>query len=710
MARFEHNLVCLLAAVILILGVIAPRCASDAPPSGALGVADSIGGVTDVLVGHNNRGPYYLTWTNFSPDFVSVVVNGRILQKGADYNVDPAKGVISFNSIVASDAIVRVSYQTQPGKSQRAAGGANIPISLSLRSSDSGSLSVTGMYIGDGKNPDAGKSIIGIGGDRKWGLGKLNSQFLVSQSNDSSGSKGGMWDRAAMKLGGDTSLGMFKFSGSYLHAGESFAGGKEYGTGVGKDIMSFATAVAPAKSLAADASYTSTEDTAGATKGNRNVTNVQNMAFTPIDSTKLTFSHTTNELTNAAGHKSESSSSAFNFTSTAIKRVSLRSSMTSKYTDAAGQENAFSAGMTAKPIDQVTLDIGYGTLENKTVGQQVSTNVNMSATPVKQVAVQAAVGTLDNKVVGQQTSTSLSVQATPIKEVAVQAAYSGVDSTVAGQATKTNVAIQATPIANMQIKASAADSVVNSTRQFQRDISITGTPARFAKFMAMFSQKGVNSLDDVTEAAQVELTPMKDTRFAAGYKYAETGPKALTIFDYSAQAKPLNFMSFSGSYRQRDMNTVANAPDSAAVSVSLSPAKIVAITGEYQGNPEDKNGAVQNFNSTCVGLKTQVGSVGVETNYLQKDEYLADKLSDERKLSLALPVFGHGKLTTGCKFGRTLGAVEQSSRTYLLGYSHSIGSDFSLSFTGYYTQYLQTKMTPPGNDEVSAEASLGAKF
>lgn len=676
LAKFSYTFVCVLGAVILLVGTTS--VCTSAPGSTELGMVDSIGGVTDIVVGHNNRGPYYLSWTDFSTDSISVVINGRKLQKGADYTIDPAKGIIAFTSLLATDAIVRVSYQTLQGKSKRAVSGASIPVTLNLRSSAVGSLSVTGLYTqADSKNPDSGRSIIGIGGDRKWGTGKLNSQFLISQVNDSDGSKGGVWDRAAMKLGGDTSLGIFKFSGSYLHAGESFAGAKEYGTGVGKDVMSFATSVAPSKSLAADASYQSAEDTVGATKGNRTVTNAQNVAFTPIDSTKLSFSHTTSELTTAKGARSATSTSGFQLSSSAIKRVALRSAMIEKTSDATGKERVFSLGMTAKPTDRVDLELGYGTLENNAVGQQTSTEVKVNAAPMKAVNVQAA--------------------------------YSGVDSTVNGASTKTNVAIQTTAIANMQIQASAGDSVTDTTRTFQRGLSLTSTPARFAKFVAMFSQKGVNSLDDVTKSAQLELTPLKNTRLAAGYKYAETGVSVLTIHDYSAQTKPWEFLSMAGSYRQRDVNT-ANAYDSSALSLSLGPAKLFAITGEYQSNPEDKNGAVQNFNSTSVGMKTHVGSVGVETNYLERNDYLADKLSEEKRVNLALPVFGHGKLTTGCRFGRLLGKVDQASRTYLLGYQHSVGADFSLSFTGFYTKYVQTKMDLPGKDEISAEASFGAKF
>lgn len=707
LAKFAYIFVSLALAVTLVLGGGSP-CRAAAPGSSELGIVDSIGGVTDILVGHNNKGPYYLSWNNVSTDMISVVVNGRMLKKGVDYTIDPTKGIMSFTSVVATDAIVRVSYQTVPGKSTRTASGASIPVSLKLRDGDSGSLSVTGLYMqNDPKNPDAGRSILGIGGDRKWTQGKFSSQFLVSQANDDS-IKGGTWDRSAMKLGGDTALGAFKFSGSYLHAGQTFAGGKEYGTGVGKDVLNLATSVAPSKSLAASASYTSTEDTVGEKKGQRSVVSKQDLSFAPIDSTKLSFSHSTSELTDGKGKRSNASTSSYNFASTAIKRVSLRSTMTQKFSDAAGEERAFSAGMTAKPTDTMSLEFGYGTLENKVVGQQTSTDLKIAATPVKQVAVAAGYSTLENKIVGQQTATDLKVTASPIKDVALQAAYSDVDSTVAGSTTKTNIALQATPIANMQLKASMADSVVNENRTFQRDFSLTGTPLRYAKLVAMYSQKGLNNLDDVTQSAQLELTPLRNTKLSAGYKYAEVGPKSTTIYDYYAQSKPLDFVNFVGSYRLRDTN-LADAPDSSSLSLSVGP-KAFALTGEYQSNPETKEGAVQDFDSTAVGIKTRVGSVGIETNYLEKNDRVAATVSDEKKLSFALPVFGHGKLTTGCKFGRTLGKVDQESRTYMLGYQHSIGSDFSLSFTGHYTKYMRDKMAMPGKDEITAEASLGAKF
>ncbi len=676
MSRVLHSLLAMIAAILLAAGSIAPcRAAVDGGPE--LGMMDSIGEVTDVVVGHNNRGPYYLSWMNFDSDGVAVVINGRSLRKGSDYNLDVSKGMISFNSVLATDAIVRVSYHVLPGKSARATGAGSIPVTLNLRSSASGNLRVTGLYAPDDpKNPNAAKSIIGLGGDRTWGAGKYDSMFLVSQRNDDK-SDGALWDRSAAKFGGNTSIGKFKFSGSFLHSGQEFEGGKEYKTGVGKEAMSFSTAFAASKTVQASASYASSEDTAGEHKGARNVTNEQRLTFTPQKSTNLSFLHSTSELRSAAGAEDTVDSRGVQLSSTVIPRLALRSSFTQRMSESAGAEQSVTAGVTAKPIDSMSVDVDYGTLENNTVGNQVSTGVKVSTKPIEQLAVQAV--------------------------------YTGVDSTKLGETTKTSVAIQAAPVKNVQLKGSVTNSADPVNESFQRDLAVSSTPARFARLSAMFSQKGINDTDDVTKGAELQLLPSKRATLSAACRYAESGPQVLTIYDYSATTKPWDFLNLAGNYRQRDLRD-ADALDSADVRMSLAPARIFSLTGEYQANPEDKNGQVQVFDSQSVGLTTRIGSVGLETNYFQKNEYDDNRLSDERKVGLAVPLFGHGRLTTGYTLGRVLDGSEAASRSYSLGYSHSVGSDFSLSLTGYYTQYLQDKMLQPDKTEVSAEASLGARF
>ena len=183
----------------------------------------------------------------------------------------------------------------------------------------------------------------------------------------------------------------------------------------------------------------------------------------------------------------------------------------------------------------------------------------------------------------------------------------------------------------------------------------------------------------------------------------------MRIQDYAAELKPWNLLSLNGSYRYRDSSDT-DSPDTSAMSLSLVPTKLFTLTGTYQLNPEDSSGAIQNINSKALSVATQIGSFGLTTKYSCKDEYTLDRFSDEKNVGLVMPFFGNGKLTTGWKMSRLLDGSNTATQTYSLGYSHSVGSDFSLSLTGYYTEYLQNQMVMPDKTEYSAEASLGIKF
>ena len=639
------------------------------------------GFVTDVIVGHNNRGPYSLSWTNVDPRSVSVVVSGRTLKNRADYNVDTDKGILGFSSVLMTDAIVRVSYRTIPGKSKRAVGNLNIPIALDIFQRQDASVKLMGLYAQDDpNNPEAGKSVFGFGGDKRWATSKITSMLLMSQRNTDDGEQVGVWDRSAFKLGGDTKVGAFSFAGSYFHSGSGFAGGKEYGVAVGKDTMDFATTFAPNKTLQATAKFQQNEDTAGQTKGNYSSVSEQGLVFTPLDSTKFSFTHSATETRTAvagsekavesdlfrldqgfggktsavltfesatveAGGKTDQvTTRALILTSSALPKFSFRTAMAQRDSELYGEEQTFAFGVTAKPFDTVSVDVGVGTLENQTVGEQLSTNVKVTASPLK----------------------------------------------------------------NVQMQGNLIGDTVNDQERFQRDFSLSSKPTRYSRLTAMLSQKGINELDDVTKGALLELTPLANMQLTTGYRYIENGARVMTIWDYAATAKPWDAFNFTGSVRDRETEN-AQALDTALFQLALSPRKWFSLTGDYQQNPEDKQGVIQPYKSKTVGLSTKIGSVGLRTDFTQKDEYQLSKLSDERGIGMEMPAF-HGLLSTGVRLARVLDTSELTSCTYSLGYRHAVGSDFSLSFAGYYIQRLRDRMALPGEDEYKAEGNLGFKF
>ncbi len=159
-------------------------------------------------------------------------------------------------------------------------------------------------------------------------------------------------------------------------------------------------------------------------------------------------------------------------------------------------------------------------------------------------------------------------------------------------------------------------------------------------YKAWVSTSGANEDDDVTKGAMLELTPGARTTLAAGYRYIETGPQVMTIFDYAASTKPYDFLSIIGSYRDRELAT-DRAPDTTLVQLALAPAGYFSLTGDYQINPEDKKGVIQPYNSTSLGLSTKIGSVALNSGFTAKDEYLSRRLSDERRFGVELPWEGH---------------------------------------------------------------------
>ena len=236
--------IAVVCAALLALALIQPACLAD--------VADpATGVVSDYIIGHNNKGPYTLSYTNPVADSIVAVINGRMLKRGSEFNVDAAKGIMSFTSTLLKDAIVKVSYRITPGKSQRTAGTVNVPVTLDVFSRKDANLQVTGVYAQDDpSNTDAGKTIVGVKGEKTWGGSKVTSQFLMSQHNDASNENdGGSWDRAAYRVGTETGSGPFKFSGSYLAVGEKFAGEKEYGLTAGRHAADLAVRFAPSKAV-----------------------------------------------------------------------------------------------------------------------------------------------------------------------------------------------------------------------------------------------------------------------------------------------------------------------------------------------------------------------------------------------------------------------------------------------------------------------------
>jgi hypothetical protein len=636
--------------------------------------------VTDVVVGHNNKGPYTLSWTEIDLKSVVAVINGRTLKSG-EYTVDNTKGMLSFGAVLKQDAIVRITYSTTT-KSKRTGGVTSVPVTLNVLNDPRANLQVTGLHVQtDANNPDAGKTIVGVSGGRMWGASKLNSQFLVSQQNDAgSGEQGSALDRSVIKFGGESKVGNVTFSGSMSSVGSKFGGEKEYNVAAGKQQSAFAVRFTPGKRVEASASISTARDTAGANDGAGSVVQEQNVTVRPTETTKVSLLHSTTASQTAAQGS---------------ERVVETSGV---------KLNQQIGGTTSASVSLQNTTVDSGGQTDGTTTQQLY----VTSKPNDKIGVTAAVEQSNSDSQGETVKTNTSVQVSPVKQVSVAASHSTVENTKTGVATDTAVSFKANAASNTEIKGSLIEKNTSSQAQYQRDVSVSSSPIRYAKVTAVFSQKGVNDQDDVTKAATLELTPLTHTRLMAGYKHTQNASRVMTITDYAASSRPLSYLELSGSYRDRELRQDF-APDTTAVNVAISPFRFVSLRGAYQENPENDQGQIQNYQETKAGVKVRVGSVGVFADLAQKNEYKLMQQTEEHIFGVEMPVFGHGRLTTGYKNARLFGPAGTGSDTYTMGYCHNLGSAFNVSLTGNYTQY-RSNTADPGKDRYEAQASVGIKF
>ncbi|MEN6357083.1 MAG: hypothetical protein ABFD83_08380 [Armatimonadota bacterium] len=643
---------------------------------------DALGIVTDVIVGHGNKGPYFLSWTRINSDTVTVVLSGRTLRKSADYNIDSANGMISFNANVLNDAILRVSY-SKTSESKSNSTNTSVPLTVGILQRGSSNLNVTGLYIKDSTNSEAGDTVLGVGGDKSWSGGKVESTFLMSQkSDDTESDRAANMDSSALKLSNTTNLGGLKLTGSYAKAGKDFAGSKQYGLTSGQQNMSLSGNYGLGK-LQTAFKFQNADQTAGTNEGVYSRVNEQTMTYAPTGATKVSMAHSTTQTGNTLTDDSDESA-------VETSKLQLEQKIGAKTSTALSVTNTNKT--TGETTDQI-----------QTKQASVTTNA------VQGVSLQGTVTQKDSQTNGAQQDVSAAVTLAPISQVDVKAAYTETDSETSGQSATTNLSVKLKPVENVVVEGKIVNKTANEAQNYQRDFSLSAAPIKNAKLTAQFSQKGENETDAQTKGAALEVSPFDNVKMSAGYKQVESSDGILTIHDYAAMTSPWKFLSMAGSLRDRQMEQDF-APDTRKLNLSLAPFSFVKLIGDYQENPEDTSGSVQKYKATTMGMKFTVGSVGLMTNYTSKDKYSDDTLSDEREVKLEVPAFGHGKMQTGYKIARTLGGSEISSNTYSLGYEHSLGSDFSLSLTGYYLRYMQDQVVIPEESEYKTELNLGIKF
>ncbi|MGQ9455785.1 MAG: hypothetical protein ACUVRS_03505 [Armatimonadota bacterium] len=495
-------------SIVIICAIVLTASVAFAVPTGEL--------VTDIIVGRGNRGPYTLSWTKIEPSSVTVIVNGITLKRGEHYNVDCEKGLISFNSAVKNDAIVRISYAIIPGKSERNTGKLSVPVSLSVFQRQDASLQVTGLYVQDNpKNPDSGKTLVGIGGEKRWGQTKLLSQFYVSQQGDEkSGGQGSSSDRSAFKVSTESYFGSLKVFGNLVHAGQSFAGGRETGLGQGKKVTEMGVVFSPDSRLEASSRFQQLADSTAL--GSKSVLQEHKVVVKPTDETKIVLTHTSTETAQSNTERAVESTSLNLEHKLSESATAALSAVTSTTVTNGSSEKTQSQQLTIATEKTVTR-VAMQEKETDASGKTAETDVSIVAKPLATAEIKGRVLTTQNPG-GSLFQREVSVVTKPVEFARVEAGFTQKGSSQEDDVTK-QVRLELTPAPNTQLVAGYRYIETGSRVMTIKDYVALTRPVKFITFSANVRQREAK-LEDAPDTATVQVTfePFKYFTLTGSYQ------------------------------------------------------------------------------------------------------------------------------------------------------------------------------------------------
>ena len=651
---------CTAAALsVAFLWTLAPLGAygqSVATPRSAAGASSSFASfdaVTDVITGNNTRGPYFLAWRKVDQGSEVVAVGTGQLTRGDDYAIDCASGVLSFTRSIPAGSVIRVSYRLKQGISEKNAATASLPIKLDLAQGERGGLSIVGLYKQNqraARSPAAdgpGIGVFGISGSRKFGKSAETSTLFLTGAGDGSQDRT-FWGRSAMTFGASAGSQKLSFKATYTRAGEEFAGSKEYGLQKGMEVANAAISMNPSDRLSVMSSVTRSADIGGVGKGAESLATESSVAYSPSKATRIIATHATQDVGTASGARN------------------------SVVTDKVQLNQQFGNTSAAASIEQRAVDTPGG---SDTVLTQ---RVDVNSAPSDAIKFRASVAHESYQSKGEDTSGTVQVVAKPLPKIGLQMDYAARESDFAADEQVHKVIVEAQPISGVKVGGGIGQRFVGDKR-------------------------------DISKEARLEVVPFEKTTIAGAYVFSGSGATASSSTEVTAATKPADFVEMSGKYKTRE-STLAEKPDSLGVDFALRPVRFISFFGKYQRNPEEKPGIVSLLDMRSVGMKTQIGSLGLLGGYSVSEDFGAGRETTAREYGLSLKMFGHGELTTGYKETLMLAGMLYGTKQYTLGYVHNVGSDFNLTIAGAWTQRELERRMLQDQTEYEAQAKLGLRF
>ncbi len=149
-------------------------------------------------------------------------------------------------------------------------------------------------------------------------------------------------------------------------------------------------------------------------------------------------------------------------------------------------------------------------------------------------------------------------------------------------------------------------------------------------------------------------------------------------------------------------------PDTYALNLSLKPAPVFSLTGGISKNPI-VNGVTQVGQQENVNLSANVGTLSLTTGVAVTSGLGINGTSDTDNFGLSLHITPYDCLTAGMEGQNVFFSDLAGSRTYKFGFTHTLGSIFTLSLAATMSQntLLQTGNNQP---DYGAQLQLGLHF
>ena len=206
--------------------------------------------------------------------------------------------------------------------------------------------------------------------------------------------------------------------------------------------------------------------------------------------------------------------------------------------------------------------------------------------------------------------------------------------------------------------------------------------------------------------------PIASTQISGGVQETSAPGQQRLVGLLNGSAKPFRYVEVAGDVRVRTSLLSETTPDPNArntygLKMNLTPSKRLRLSGSVLRNPEEGDGSVRRVQRHAVGLESDWGVFALRGQFGLDSEYETAKLTNSAEIGLDLHLTRFDTFTTGFRGASLFDKSASGENTYLLGFTHRLGSVFDLSLSGSMTQPASGDASKP---HLRTEAKIGLRF